>query len=231
MSTTKKSPKRSHSKKANLAAAADIRLTADENAPPPPRTVPVPDPAFAHVMLGPSNEELMKKQAELDALRKASGYPRVEMGLDQKDKDLDAWGDLDYDPLGVTDPLEAMKKRHQKPGFALKLLSNTVNQRLTTRDYRIVKEKNGDPVQFGSMVLGEIPERIAARRRKAVIDNSNDELRSINDQSRLEVEKLKHDAKGMGLTLLEPGEIVRGQTGPDRVMGVNIERGEGPAAA
>ena len=77
MSTTKKSPKRSHSKKANLAAAADIRLTADENAPPPPRTVPVPDPAFAHVMLGPSNEELMKKQAELDALRKASGYPRV----------------------------------------------------------------------------------------------------------------------------------------------------------
>ena len=153
------------------------------------------------------------------------------MGLDQKDKDLDAWGDLDYDPLGVTDPLEAMKKRHQKPGFALKLLSNTVNQRLTTRDYRIVKEKNGDPVQFGSMVLGEIPERIAARRRKAVIDNSNDELRSINDQSRLEVEKLKHDAKGMGLTLLEPGEIVRGQTGPDRVMGVNIERGEGPAAA
>lgn len=190
-----------------------------------------PDANFAHVNLGAPNEELIQKQAELDQLRREKGYPKVEMGLDQKEKDLDAWGDLDYDPLGTRDPLASMKARYQKPGFALKLLSETVNKRLSTRDYRIVKDQNGDPVQFGTMLLGEIPQRIADRRKQAVVEASNEELQSVNDATRLEVERLRNDAKGMGLTLLEPGEVVRSKNGPDRVMGINLERGEGPTEA
>jgi hypothetical protein len=189
--------------------------------------IPTPDAAFSHVNVGPSNEELLAKQLELDALRAASGYPKVEMGLDQKEKDLDAWGDLDHDPLGTRDPLEALKRQYQKPGFAVKLLSSTVNARLGTRDYRIVKDRAGDPVRFGTMVLGEIPERIALRRRNQVVKDSQEELSHITDESAQAVEALRAQAKGMGLELLRPGETVN-KHGVDHAMGVSVERGEGP---
>lgn len=187
-----------------------------------------PDSAFAHVNVGPSNEELIQKQAELEQLRAELGYPKVSMGLDQQEKDLDAWGDLDYDPLGTRDPLEALKRQHQKPGFAVKLLSNTVNARLGQRDYRIVKDSQGDPVRFGTMVLGEIPERIAQKRREAVVQASREELQQINNVTEQEIDRLRSEAKGMGLEILRPGEIVH-KAGRDYQMGVTVERGEGPA--
>jgi hypothetical protein len=188
------------------------------------------DPAFGDRLAGPTNEELIAKQAELDALRAAKGYPKVEVGLSQEEKDLDSWGDLDFDPLGLRDPLEAIKRQYQKPGFAIKLLSNSVNQRLGTRDYRIVKDANGDPVRFGTMVVGEIPQRIADKRKQAVVDLSNEELRAINDETQQNIEKLKSEAKGLGLELMRPGDIVRSQKG-DYEMGISVERGPGPSSS
>jgi hypothetical protein len=191
-------------------------------------SIPKPDPAFAHVALGPSNEELNQRQAELEQKRAENGFPKVEFVADAQDKARDGFGDLDYDPLGLTDPLAQLKKDYGRPGFALKLMSDSVTDRLGKRGYQIVKDDEGDPVRCGKMILGEIPERIAAQRRKAPIERSNEELRSIKDQQRDDIERMKHDAKGMGLTVLEPGETVNNVgNGQDYKMGISVDRGEG----
>jgi hypothetical protein len=191
-------------------------------------SIPKPDPAFAHVAVGPSNEELNQRQAEIEQKRAENGYPKVEFLADAKDKATDGFGDLDFDPLGLTDPLMALKNEYGRPGFSLKLLSEQCNDRLGRRGYQIVKDENGDPVKMGKMVLGEIPERFSNARKKAVIEKSNDELRSIKDAQRESVERMKSDAKGMGLTILEAGETVNNVgNGQDYQMGISVDRGEG----
>src|SRR5579875_423626 len=172
------------------------------------RPVPVPDPHHAHVLPGPSNEELIQRQAEAEQRHAASGYPKVQLVSDAHDKQMDAYADLDFDPLGLSDPLAQIKNEYGREGFALKALSDNVNNKLGRRGYQIVKDENGDPVRFGNMVIGEIPERIAQQRRKAPIVRSNDELSSIQNAHRESLEKLKTDARNMGLTVLEPGERV-----------------------
>jgi hypothetical protein len=201
-------------------------MSTRKNQPASPKAA-TPDANFAHVAVGLSNEELIQKQAQLDQLRSELGYPKVELTADAEDKKNEAWGDLDYDPLGLTDPLAQIKKDYQRPGMALKLLSDSVNDRLGRRGYQIVRDANGDPVRCGKMVVGEIPEAVAAKRRRAPIERSNDELRSIKDNQRLAVEKMKDEAKGMGLQVLEPGDVVTNVgNAQDYQMGMTVDRGE-----
>lgn len=187
----------------------------------------VADENFAHVLPGPSNEELNRQQAEAEAKRAASGMPKVEFVADAHDKRIDGYGDLDYDPLGLTDPLAQLKKDHERPGMALKLLSPDVMNRIGSRGYQIVKDPDtGDPVRCGKQVLGEIPERHAMARRKAVADMSLDQLASIKDNQREKMERLKSEAKDLGLTVLDTGDKVQNiGDGQTYGMGITVDRG------
>lgn len=196
---------------------------------PPEARKPKEDPNFAH-LLRHSNADLDKMQADLDALRAARGYPKIESGRDAHDKQFDAHEDLEFDPLGTMDPLTQLKHAYERPGFALKLMSNRVNQHLGRRGYQVVKDTQGDPVMCGTMILGEIPEKIAAQRRATPIRVSNDELKAINEQQAQQIDKLRDEAKGLGLTVLKPGEVVTNRgDGQDYAMGISVSRGEGPA--
>lgn len=186
-----------------------------------------PDANHAHVLVGPSNEELLAQHEEAERIRLAAGYPKVEVGTDAHDKQTDGFSDLDYDPLGVSDPLLGLKRAYQRPGMALKLMSPDVTQRIGARGYETLHDKNGDPVRCGRMTLGEIPQRVADARKRAVMQQTNDQLRSIQDAQRDEIEKLKADAKGMGLEVLEAGDRVA-NVGDGNVydMGFSVQRGE-----
>ena len=205
------------------------------------------DPAFAHALPGPTNEEIRAKQAELEALRAQQGYPRVEFGRDEQekksdarragvktgvavelpedhDKRFEAWADLEHDPLGLKDPLEALKQQYQRPDFSVKLLSSDVTGHLGQRGYLPIKDKNGDVVKFGKMTLGEMPTKYAERRKAAAIADAKDKIRSVNDGMRNELERLRAEAKGMGLELIERGEKAPDAHGMDRAMGISVER-------
>lgn len=186
-----------------------------------------PDPNHTHVLPGPSNEELIAKQEAAERERAEKGYPRVEFGTDAHDKKTDGFGDLDFDPLGLSDPLLALKNAYEKPGMSLKLLSPEVMNRHGKRGYQVVRDESGDPVMCGKMVLGEIPKRAADARKRAVMEKTNDELRGIQDAQREAVDKLKSDAKGLGLEVLEPNERVQ-NVGDGNVydMGFSVQRGE-----
>src|SRR5579875_2092757 len=89
------------------------------------------DPMADIVLPGPSNEEI---QAKEEAKRAADPFHgRVSVGAEEHDKQFDAWADLDYDPLGLSDPLAALKRAHEKPGMSLKLLSPDVMNRIGRR--------------------------------------------------------------------------------------------------
>lgn len=188
------------------------------------QTTPKPDAIHAHVLPGPSNEEIAAREAE--KAKQDPFYGRVEIGADARDKQIDGWGDTDYDPLGLTDPLAQLKRDHQKPGMALKLLSPDVMNRMGSRGYQIVRDANGDAVSCGKMVLGEIPERIAQQRRRAVAQLTREELSSITDSQREKVDRLKTEARDMGLTVLESGDRVK-NVGDGQIydMGVTVDRG------
>jgi hypothetical protein len=191
--------------------------------------VPQADPNFGHVLAGGSNEELIAKHEREEAARIAKGYPTVSFGADAQDKKTDGFGDIDYDPLGLSDPLLGLKTQYERPGFALKLLSDKVCGHLGRRGYQIVKDENGDPVRCGNQILGEIPERIAKLRRAAPIQRAKEELSSITSQQREAIDRMKADAKDMGLQVLERGETVKNQgDGQTYDMGLMVERGEGP---
>lgn len=188
-----------------------------------------PDQNHAHVLVGPSNEEMVARQEQAERERAEKGYPKVEFSADAHDKSVDGFGDMDYDPLGITDPLAAIKREHGRPGFALKLLSPDVINKLGRRGYQIVKDREtGAPVQCGRMLLGEIPQQYADRRKRAVAERANDELKTIQDQQREAIEKLKHDAKGLGVEVIEPGERINvGDNGPNVYdASFSVTRGE-----
>jgi hypothetical protein len=199
------------------------------------KKVPQADPHFGHVLAGPSSEELIAKHEREEAARIAKGYPKVEFGADAKDKEIDGFGDLDFDPLGTSDPLLGLKNQYGRDGFALKILSEKCCSHLGRRGYQIVKDVNGDPVRIGNMVLGEIPEKIAEQRRRAPINAAKEELGAITDQHREAVNKMKSDAKDMGLTIMERGETLKNNAGGSGSshgqtfdMGLTVERGEAP---
>ena len=211
------------------------------------------DEAFAHALPGPTNEELEAKRLELEELRARSGYPKVEVVSDAADKrraaqsqgitvegarptkeipsnidkQFEGWGDLEFDPLGDLDPLAGLKRKYERPGMSLKLMSPGITAHAGSKGYRVVKDADGNPVTCGKMILGEMPSKFAEMRRKAGIANANERIRGINDGRKADIEKLRMQAGEMGVQIVEPGEISHNNTtGRDQAAGITVERVE-----
>jgi hypothetical protein len=179
------------------------------------------DPAFGHLMPGPSNAELIAKQKELDELRAKLGIPKVELLADAHDKNVLDVGDLNK----RNDPLQQLIRKYKKPHMALKLRSAKLMDHLGDCGYEIIKKQNGDLVKFGTMLLGEIPEEMAQEMRQTPIDEANEQIRNVNNSQREAIERLRAEAGSMGLSLIEPGQTVTDHvTGRDVKMGVSVER-------
>jgi hypothetical protein len=187
------------------------------------------DAMAAHVAVGPSHEEVEASDAEIRAKREAEGYPRVEFVRDATDKEIfEKRNDLEFDPWSELSPLEAAVESVKEPGMSYKLLSNRACGLLGgTRGYEPVKDANGELVKVGDMFLGKIPERIAQKRQQRYQDESSALVKSMQESYADKVERLKHDAKELGLTVLESGDSVSDKrTGRTYETGIVVERGE-----
>jgi len=172
------------------------------------------DPMAEFALPGKSNEELIAEQEALDEKRAREGYPRVSLGADPLDKAiasrLDASDEL-IDPWSAIDPMEATVAPYKEPGKAYKFLSPRVCDVLGTRGYEMVLDANGNQVKMGNMMLGSIPQRIADARQAKAQKESNERVKDMQDEYTQNVDRLKRDAQGMGLRVLEPGELVPGR--------------------
>jgi hypothetical protein len=182
-----------------------------------------------------SIEETRKREAARRAAN--AGYPDVEMLSDRFDKEIDERVDIgnddDLDPITAPDPAnDAIDRAGRKPGTAYKLLSKRVCDVLGMRGYQLATDAKGREITVGTMMLGEIPQRIADKRLKEAVRKSDEEVGLIADDYGATVDRLKHQAAGLGLRVLDKGEEIDANTSTDfgtlgdrRGSGVEIRRG------
>jgi hypothetical protein len=78
----------------------------------------------------------------------------------------------------LADPLREAVKKYGSPGMAPKFMSAACIAQLSMRGYRIVVDERGDPVKVGTLIMTEIPQHIADRRRRKYADESISDVRS-----------------------------------------------------
>ncbi len=198
---------------------------------PAGKTTPKPDPRL------PSRASIAETKKR-EAARKAANadFPEVELLSDAFDKQIDhrvdVGNDDDADPLSAPDPANAAVDKVRRPGMAYKLLSPRCIDVLGMRGYTACRDEQGNEVKVGSMILGEIPQRVASARQATALKQSNDEVGMIADDYAASVDRLKSAAAGLGMRVLHPGEEMSAEASTDfetlgerRGAGVEIRRG------
>jgi len=133
-------------------------------------------------------------------------------------------------------PMEEAVARYGTPGMAPKFLSERCIGVLGLRGYVIVKDERGDPVKVGTLIMGEIPIRMAEARRRHYARESEDDVRgmgeayedvadrAIGGRNGLSVlgrgERIRSDAAGD----LEDERMTASYLGRERATGFTVER-------
>jgi len=142
------------------------------------------------------------------------------------------------DAMIDSDPMKEAVERYGTPGMAPKFLSERCIGRFGLRGYVIVKDENGNPVTVGTLMMGEIPIRMADARKRHYAEESNSQVRdqqeSFEERAAQEI-----DLGGKpGISVLKEGERVRSSAagdlddpaltstylGRERETGINFER-------
>ena len=185
-------------------------------------TVTQPDPNFGHVAAAGSkgNAQATLGSMVAEAYRKEKGIPKVEAGADAFDKQVDGFGDVDFDPLGVTNPMLAVQKAFQKPGMQLRLMSEFVVGRNGTQKYQVVKDGRGDPVKVGKMTLAEIPDRFVEARKKAVQAVTNEQVKGIKTRHQANVQGIRDKTGATNIAAVTDSD----ETVQDKKAGITVVR-------
>ena len=127
-------------------------------------------------------------------------------------------------------PLQDAVERYGTPGFAPKFLSERCIGVLGMRGYRIVKDEHGDPVKVGTLIMGEIPQGIADRRREAAAEESREKVRDIQESFQVAADRVIQESRASGVTPLREEELIHanateseGYIGQSRTAGVRFE--------
>lgn len=116
--------------------------------------------------------------------------------------------DTELDPL-LSNPMREAVARYGRPGMAVKFLSDRCCDVLGMRGYQIVRKPNGDPVKIGTLMMGEIPQDMADRRRLHWARESEDAMAQQAEAFSEAAEKAIRDAKTSGVSALQAGELIR----------------------
>jgi hypothetical protein len=136
----------------------------------------------------------------------------------------------DEDLLG--DPLREAVQKYGSPGMAPKFMAANCIATLSMRGYRIVRDETGDPVKVGTLIMTEIPQRIADRRRQAAAQESIDSVREAEQTYQETIERVVSEAgpKGRGSGPLATGEVFTANAsekedalGQARAAGISFE--------
>lgn len=142
------------------------------------------------------------------------------------------------DAMIFSKPLEEAVARYGTPGMAPKFLSERCIGVLGMRGYVVVRDEKGDPVKVGTLIMGEIPIRMADARRRFFAEQSNEQVRESAEAFDDNAARAIQDGKGAGISVLRDGEEVTASAAGDlendeltasylgrsRRTGVSIER-------
>jgi hypothetical protein len=110
------------------------------------------------------------------------------------------------DVLG--DPLREAVQKYGSPGFAPKFMAANCIATLSMRGYRLVRGENGDPVKVGTLIMTEIPQRIADARRKAAADES---IQAVKDSESAYQESIERAVSAAGPAGKGSGPLATGE--------------------
>lgn len=135
------------------------------------------------------------------------------------------------DAMIFAKPMEEAVVRYGTPGMAPKFLSERCIGVLGLRGYVVVKDEKGDPVKVGTLIMGEIPIRMAEARRRHYADESSQAVREAADQFEdTAARAIREGGKG-GISVLREGERVTANAadnsddlGRSRDSGFRVER-------
>jgi len=119
------------------------------------------------------------------------------------------------DAMIFAKPMEEAVERYGTPGMAAKFLSERCLGVLGMRGYVIVKDEKGDPVKVGTLIMGEIPQRMADARRRFYADKSDQEVRESGEQFEDSAARAIHDGGKSGISVLRQGETLSSNAAGD----------------
>ena len=112
-------------------------------------------------------------------------------------------------------PMEEAVERYGSPGMATKFLSERCIGVLGLRGYELVKNEKGEVVKVGTLMMGEIPERMAHARRLHWARESDDAVREAAEQFEDEAARAIRNGRGGGISVLRDGEGVTSNAAGD----------------
>lgn len=137
--------------------------------------------------------------------------------------------DVDVEIAGSRVLDDAVTK-YRRPGMSYKFLSPRCIDVLGLRGYQLVKDPAGDVVKVGTLMLGEIPELTAQRRRAYYEEQSNSAIATEVARYTDEAERLAHKSGHRGVGPLRADEVITANAteteeylGASRPAGFSIE--------
>ena len=142
------------------------------------------------------------------------------------------------DAMIFAKPMEEAVLKYGSAGMAPKFLSDRCIGVLGLRGYEIVKNENGEPVKVGTLIMGEIPLRMAEARRDHWARESDELVREVAEEFEEKAARAIRDGGGSGISVLRDGERVSANAagdledpqetasylGRDRPTGFTVER-------
>jgi hypothetical protein len=119
------------------------------------------------------------------------------------------------DAMIFAQPMEEAVQRYGQPGMAAKFLSERCIGVLGMRGYELVKDEHGDVVKVGTLLMGQIPERMANARREHWARQSDDAVREAVEAFEDNAARAIRDGKAGGISVLREGEGVTSSAAGD----------------
>ena len=119
------------------------------------------------------------------------------------------------DAMIFAKPMEEAVERYGQPGMATKFLSERCIGVLGLRGYELVKDEKGNVVKVGTLMMGQIPERMANARRDHWARESDDAVREAVEQFEDAAARAIRDGGRGGISVLREGEGVTANAAAD----------------
>jgi hypothetical protein len=119
------------------------------------------------------------------------------------------------DAMIFAQPMEEAVQRYGQPGMAAKFLSERCIGVLGLRGYELVKDERGDVVKVGTLMMGQIPERMAAARREHWARESDNAVQEAAEQFEDSAARAIRDGGRGGISVLRDGEGVNANAAGD----------------
>jgi hypothetical protein len=130
------------------------------------------------------------------------------------------------DALIYAQPMEEAVQMYGTPGMRAKFLSERCIGVLGLRGYRIVKDKNGDPVKVGTLIMGEIPIRMAEARQRHYAEESENQVAEAEAAYQETSERAIRDGHGSrGFSVLDNSTVTPNAAEKESLLGQTRETG------